>query len=51
VWDALFNYGRLEWHRTLTDLGKIPNVAFEGILKELNNIVWCVKDIIVIHNN
>ena len=50
VWYSFYNYGKLEWHQTLTDLEKAPDVAYEDILQELNN-GWCVKDVIVICNN
>ena len=55
MWDSLLDYGRLEWQQTLVDLEgkrkeKTPNVAYENVLKESNN-VWCVKGLNVTQSN
>ena len=34
IWDALQDYGRIEWKRMLKDLEKAPDVAYQDILKD-----------------
>ena len=46
VWDSLLDHGRLEWQWTLTGLEKTPDVAYDDVLKEFDN-VWCVKGLII----
>lgn len=46
VWDCLLDSGRLEWQRTLQDLERAPNIAYQDMLKEFD-YVWCVKGLIV----
>jgi hypothetical protein len=48
--DSLLDYGRLEWQWTLTNLERRPNVAYEDVLKDFDN-VWCVKGLNVTHSN
>ena len=50
VWDSLLDNGRLEWQRTLIDLEKAPDVAYEDVLKEFDN-VWCVKGLTLTCSN
>ena len=50
MWVILLDYGRLEWHQTLTYLEKTPDIAYENVLKVFDN-VWCVKALIVICSN
>jgi hypothetical protein len=50
IWDALQNYGRIEWKWTLKDLEEAPNVAYQDILKEFDPN-WGVKNLIVTKSN
>ena len=50
VWDSLINYGILEWQRTLRDLKKVLDDAYDDFLREFDK-VWCVKGLIVTHTN
>ena len=50
VWDALQDYGRIEWKRTLLDLEKAPDIAYQDVLKEFDSI-WGVKGLIMTRNN
>ena len=38
-WDALQDYGRIEWKWTLRDLEKVPDVAYHDILNKLD-LTW-----------
>jgi hypothetical protein len=46
----LLEYGRLEWQRSLHDLEKVPNVAYQDVLTEFD-LVCCVKGLIVTCSN
>lgn len=50
IWDALQNYGRIEWKHTLSDLEKAPNVAYQDVLNEFDS-TWGVKCLIVTQSN
>ena len=43
-------YGRLEWQRTLNELGKAPDFAYQENLREFD-IIWCVKGLTVTRRN
>jgi len=36
IWDALQDYGKIEWQRTLVDFAKAPNVAYQEVLNTIN---------------
>ena len=36
IWDALEEYGRIEWKWTLLDLEKVPDVAYQNVLNKFN---------------
>lgn len=46
----LLEYGRLEWQRSLHDLEKIPDVAYQDVLTEYG-LVCCIKGLIVTCSN
>ena len=48
IWDALQDYGRIEWKQTLKDLEETPDL--EDVLKEFDT-TWGVKNLVVIRNN
>jgi hypothetical protein len=50
IWDALQDYGRIEWKRTLRDLEKAPDVAYHDILNNFD-LIWGVKGLIVTRSN
>ena len=50
IWDALQDYGRIEWKRTLNNLEKAPDVAYQDILKKFD-LTWGVKGLIVTQSN
>jgi hypothetical protein len=50
TWDALQDYGRIKWNRTLLDLEKAPDVAYQDVRKEFDSI-WGVKGLIMISSN
>ena len=50
IWDALQDYGRIEWKRTFNDLEEGPDVAYQDVLKEFDT-TWGVKNLIVTWNN
>ena len=50
IWDALQDYGRIEWKHALKDLGKTPNVAYQDILNNFD-LTWGVKGLIVTRSN
>ena len=37
IWDALHDYGKIEWQRTLADFKKAPNVAYQEVLNKFNS--------------
>ena len=37
VWDALKDYGRIEWKWTLPDLEKALDMAYQNVLYEFNS--------------
>ena len=40
IWDALHAYGKIEWQRTLSDLEKAQDVAYQDVLDEFD--FWLV---------
>ena len=48
IWDALQDYGRIEWKQTLKDLEETPDL--EDVLKEFDT-TWGVKNLVVIRSN
>ena len=50
VWDTLHDYNRIEWKRTLSDLEKAPDMAYQDILNEFDS-TWGVKGLIVTKSN
>ena len=50
IWDALQDYGRIEWKWALKDLEEAPDVAYQNILKEFDS-TWGVKNLIAIWSN
>ena len=44
------DYGRIEWKRTLTDLGKAPDLAYYDIPNTFS-LIWEVKGLIVTWSN
>jgi hypothetical protein len=50
IWDALQDYGRIEWKWTLRDLEKAPDVAYHDILDKFD-LIWGVKGLIVTRSN
>lgn len=50
IWDVLQDYSRIEWKRTLLDLEKAPDVAYQDILEELD-LIWGGKGLIVTRSN
>jgi hypothetical protein len=50
VWDSLLDYGKLEWKRTLMNLGIASYVAYEDVLKGFDS-VWCIECLILTHSN
>ena len=42
IWDALSDYGRIEWQRTLLDLEKALDVAYQDVPNEFDSI-WGSK--------
>ena len=50
IWDALHDYGRIEWKHTLEDLEKAPDVAYQDVLNEFDE-TWGVKNLIVTWSN
>lgn len=50
VWDALLDYGYLEWQHTLKDLQKVMDVAYQDVLDKFD-LIWCVKGRIVTRRN
>ena len=39
IWDTLQDYGRIEWQRTLSDLEKAPDIAYQDVLNEFDSIL------------
>ena len=50
IWDALQDYGRIEWKQTLMDLEKALGVAYHDILNKFDS-TWGVKGFIVTRSN
>ena len=50
IWNALHDYGTIEWKRTLKDLEESPEVAYQDVLKEFDS-TWRVENLIVYHSN
>ena len=50
IWDALQDYGRIEWKHTLKDLQHAPDVAYQDVLNEFDS-TWGVKNLIVTWSN
>lgn len=50
IWDALQDYARVEWKRTLSDLEKALDVAYQDVLSEFDS-VWGVKNLIMTRSN
>ena len=50
IWDALQDYGWIEWKQTLKDLEEALDVAYQDVLKDFDT-TWRVKKLIVIHSN
>ena len=50
IWDALQDYGRIEWKQTLKDLEKTPDVAYQDVLNKFD-LTWGVKNLIVTWSN
>ena len=50
IWDALQDYGRIEWKQTFSDLEKALGVAYHDVLSEFDSI-WGVKGLIVTRSN
>ena len=46
IWDALQDYGRIEWKRTLRDLEEASDVASYDVLNKFD-LTWGVKNLIV----
>ena len=38
TWESLLDYGRIEWQRTLMNLKKALDIAYQDVLEEL---IWC----------
>jgi hypothetical protein len=38
MWDSLVDYDTLEWQRTLQDLEKVVDVAYEDFLKDFDKV-------------
>ena len=36
IWDAVHDYGRIEWNHTLEDLEKTQDMAYQDVLNECN---------------
>jgi hypothetical protein len=50
VWDALLDFGRLEWQHTLKDPKKKPwMLPIKTFLMFYS--IWCVKGLITTHSN
>lgn len=47
---SLPDYGRLKWRPILQDLDKALDAAYQDVLDEFDS-VWCIKGLIVTHNN
>ena len=41
-WDALHDYGRIEWQRTLSDLEKAHDVAYQDVINKFD-VIWGAK--------
>ena len=50
IWDALQDYGRIEWKQTLLHLEKALDVAYQDVLKEFD-LTWGVKGLIMTRSN
>ena len=50
VRDSLLDYDGLEWQRTLHDLEKTLDIAYEDVLNDFD-LVWFIKGLIVTHSN
>ena len=50
LWDSFIDYDTLEWQRTLQDLDKAPDIAYENVLSSFDKD-WCVKGLIVTHKD
>ena len=50
IWDALQDYGMIEWKRTLRDLEKALDAAYDDMLNEFQ-LIWRVKNLIVTRSN
>ena len=50
IWDALQDFGGIEWKRALSDLEMAPDVAYQDILNKFDSS-WGVKGLIVIWSN
>ena len=46
IWDALHDYGRIEWQWSLADLEKAPDVAYQDVLSEFDS-TWKFKGLIM----
>lgn len=49
AWDSSLDYERIEWQRTLMDLGEAPGMAYQDVLETFDS-VWCGKGLLVTHN-
>jgi hypothetical protein len=50
IWNALQDYGRIEWKWTLLDLEKAPYVANQDVLNGFH-LTWGVKGLIMTQSN
>jgi hypothetical protein len=50
IWEALHDYERIDWKRTLRDLEKFLDVAYHDILNKID-LTWGVKGLIVARSN
>ena len=50
IWDALHDYGKIEWKRTLKDLEEDLDVAYKDVLNKFDS-TWGVKNLIMTRSN
>jgi hypothetical protein len=50
IWDALHDYGMIEWQQTLSDLEKALDIAYQDVLNEVD-LIWGVKVLIMTRSN
>ena len=41
IWDALEDYGKIEWKHTLRDSEEAPDVAYQDVLNEGGQKPYC----------